>query len=100
VFDLSDQNDWIEDVEGMARIGAPGRRYRTYRDKMEHLFQNDLLIKILEGTNGDSRLEEHLGIPGSRSRRWRTRHKRTHAGGLGATREKARTRSSRSMTWS
>jgi hypothetical protein len=74
VFDLSDQSDWMEDVEGMVRIRAPGRRCRTCTDNLEPLFQNDLLIKTLERTNGDSWLEEHLGIPGSTSRRWRTKH--------------------------
>jgi hypothetical protein len=74
VFDLSDQNNWIEDVEGMVRIRAPGKRYRTYTDNLEPLFQNDLLIKTSDRTNGDSWPEQHLGIPGSPNRRWRTKH--------------------------
>jgi hypothetical protein len=59
VFDLSDQDDWIEDVEGVVRIRAPGGRYRICRGDPEPLLQNDLLVKILERTNGDSWLAEH-----------------------------------------
>jgi hypothetical protein len=69
VFDLSDQDDWIEDVEGMVRIRAPGKRYRIHMDNLEPLLQNDLLVQILERTSGDSWLAEHLGIRGNMTRR-------------------------------
>jgi hypothetical protein len=39
LFDLSDQNDWIEDAEAMVRISAPGRGYGAYTDNREHCFR-------------------------------------------------------------
>jgi hypothetical protein len=74
VFDPSDQDDWIEDVEGMVRIRSLGGRHRICTGNLEPPLQNDLLVKILERTNGDSWLAEHLGIQGSTPRHWRTKH--------------------------
>jgi hypothetical protein len=86
VFDLTDQNDWMECVEGMVRIRSRRKRYRAYTGNLEPLLQDDLVIKILERTNGDSWREEHLGIPGRRAAVGGRNTQRTPAGGLGATR--------------
>ena len=70
VFDQSEEQEWMTEVQQMRRIKSPSRKYRHYTDDLEMLFQGDLLSRILGERNGDQWLEEHLGIPRSTSRGW------------------------------
>jgi hypothetical protein len=58
-------------VVGDAPERRPVHKHRTHTDELEPLFENNLLIRILNQRDGSEWLEEHLGIPKSTAAYWK-----------------------------